>query len=182
MIGPSGSGKSTLINYARTKLPHLVSPVSCTTRTPRPGETDGTVYYFVNRNEFHTKVENDEFLEWAEYSGNLYGTLKSEILPAMHEGKHVLREVEVQGARLIKDRLPAEQLGIIFVDGGSWEELERRILSRAAIQEEELAQRRARSLDEISFRDHADIVVKNEDGGIDQAKEDMVRAIKKLTS
>jgi guanylate kinase len=180
VIGPSGSGKSTLIEYTRAIYSDLVSPVSCTTRAMRPGEKDGQVYYFVSRTEFERRIKAGHFLEWAEYGGNLYGTLKDEILTALDNDKNVLREVEVQGARQIKKILPKEHLRIIFVDAGSWEDLERRITFRAQISTDELSQRKARTEDEISFKGEADVIINNTDGNLEEAKKDIVSVIEEF--
>ncbi len=182
VIGPTGSGKGTLLEEVRKNIPDLVFPVSCTTRVMRPGEVEGQTYYFVSRDEFETRRERGEFLEWAEYGHNLYGTLRSEILPAVEEGKTVIREIEVQGARQIQQILSRDLLRIIYVDAGSWEDLERRIMLRAPIGAPELEARRKRYEDETSFKAQADIVVENRDGELEDAKrqfEDAVRTIMK---
>lgn len=182
VIGPTGSGKGTLLEEVRKNIPDLVFPVSCTTRVMRPGEVEGQTYYFVSRDEFEARRERGEFLEWAEYGHNLYGTLRSEILPAVEEGKTVIREIEVQGARQIQQILPRDLLRIIYVDAGSWEDLERRITLRAPIGAPELEARRKRYEDETSFKAQADIVVENRDGKLEDAKrqfEDAVHTIMK---
>ena len=138
VIGPTGSGKGTLLAHIRTTLPGLVFPISCTTRAMRPGEASGQTYYFVTPEEFENRVAAGEFLEWAEYGHNRYGTLKSEILPAVAAGKTVIREIEVQGARQIQQILPAQDLRIIYIDAGSWDELERRIRARAPMAQPEI--------------------------------------------
>jgi guanylate kinase len=182
VIGPSGSGKSALLSYLHTQKPDIVFPRSCTTRAPRPGEVEGEKYFFVTKEEFERREATGDFLEWASYGGNYYGTLKGEILPNLETGKTVVREVEVQGARQIQAKVPPEALGIIFIDAGSWESLERRIRSRAPITEVELLARRKRYEDETTFKDHATIVVENPDGGLEQAKRDFLRAVDDLSA
>lgn len=177
VIGPSGSGKGALMSALREQRPDIVFPVSCTTRAPRVGEAEGQMYYFVSREQFEQKIEEGAFLEWAEYGGNFYGTLRSEIMPALEAGKSVVREVEVQGARHIEAIIPHEQLRIIYIDAGSWDELEARIVSRAAISVEELAKRKARFEDEIAYKTHAFRVVRNFDGELEQAKIDFIQAV-----
>ena len=118
-------------------------------------------------------------MEWAPYGGNYYGTLKAQILEPLAAGKTVVREVEVQGARLIQERMP-ERLGIIYIDAGSWENLERRIQARAPISDVELLARRKRYEDEMTFKEHADVVVTNADGGLEEAKKNFVAAVQKL--
>lgn len=182
IIGPTGSGKGTLLKHIATAVPGLVFPRSCTTRAPRPGEKDGETYFFVSPDEFERRIEAGDFLEYASYGGNWYGTLKSEILPAVEEGKTVVREVEVQGARQIREKFPADILRIVYVDAGSWEELERRILARAPIEQPELIARRKRYEDETSFKKEAAVVVTNRDGGLEQAKQDFEAAIRAIAA
>ena len=180
LVGPSGSGKHTLTEYIQANFPDIVFPASCTTRDPRPGEGQGKAYYFVSREEFQRRIEAGEFLEWAEYAGNLYGTIKSEIFPALQNGKLVFREVEVEGARNIKKEIAPELLRIIFVDAGSWKNLERRIVDRASISEEELQKRKERYADEVSFQKSADYTIKNLDGGLNGAKRQLWKIITEL--
>jgi guanylate kinase len=180
VIGPTGSGKSALLSFLQAAAPQIVFPVSCTTRAPRPGERDGEKYFFINKEEFEKREAAGEFLEWASYGGNYYGTLKSEILPKLEEGRLVVREVEVQGARQIRKLLPKENLKIVFIDAGSWESLERRILARAPMNDVELLARRKRYEDELSFKAEADRVIENRDGGLEQAKKDFIEAIHTL--
>jgi guanylate kinase len=177
IIGPSGSGKGALMSALRQERPDIVFPISCTTRAPREGEVEGQMYYFISREQFKQKIKEEAFLEWAEYGGNLYGTLRSEIMPALEAGKTVVREVEVQGARQIETSIPRERLRVIYIDAGSWEELEARIVNRAAIHTEELAKRKERFEDEITFKAHAFRVVRNFDGELEQAKVDFVQAV-----
>lgn len=181
VIGPSGSGKSALLSYLRQEMPELVFPRSCTTRAPRPGETEGEKYFFVSKEEFEKREAAGDFLEWASYGGNYYGTLKAEILPALEQGKIVIREVEVQGARQIQKVIPPDVLRVIFIDAGSWDELEQRIRSRAPITEVELLARRKRYEDESTFKEQATVIVKNPNGGLEQAKKDFLRAVREFS-
>ena len=180
VVGPTGSGKGTLEAHLHEVRPDIYWSISCTTRTPRPGEKDGDRYFFIPKEEFERLEKAGEFLAWAQYGGNFYGTLKSQVFPMLAQGKTVMREVEVQGARQIMQAVPKEQCKIIFIDAGPWEELERRVLARASMGEVELLSRRKRYEDEISFMPQADVVVKNYDGGLSQAKKDFVAAVEKL--
>ncbi|MBU6214230.1 guanylate kinase [Patescibacteria group bacterium] len=180
VVGPSGSGKNVLIQSMRESYPDIVFPTSCTTRMMRPGERDGKTYFFLSDEGFRKRIEAQEFLEWAPYGGYLYGTLKSEIIPFLQEGRMVLREVEIQGARRIKGLLPKDQLATVFIDAGPWDELERRIRARAPITDDELEKRRKRYADEEHFKAEADFVVENPRGSLEQAKIDMNAVIKNL--
>lgn len=136
---PSGAGKSTLCNRLVDEFPNIVYSVSCTTRDPRGEEEDGVHYYFLSKKEFKTRVRNGEFLEYAKVHGNYYGTLEDTILFAMEEGNHVLLDIDIQGARQIRESL--EKLNSrhpirrgftdIFIAPPSFEELERRLRDRA---------------------------------------------------
>lgn len=178
LVGPSGSGKGSLIQYIRSVYPEILFSVSCTTRDMRPGEVDGVNYYFVSREEFQRRIDAGEFLEWAQYGGNLYGTLKSEVLPVLEAGGVILLEIEVQGVHQIQQLIPKEQLHTIFIDSGSWDDLEARIRSRAPISDEELEKRRMRYLAEVPFKDEADVVITNPDGGLTSAKEQFENIVK----
>lgn len=168
VVGPSGSGKNALTKSVYARYADIVVPVSCTTRAMRPGEKDGDMYYFLSQEEFKKRIAEDVFLEWAEYGGHLYGTLKSEILPRLAEGKMVMRDVEVQGALQIKSSIPSEKLVTIFIDAGSWEDLEKRIRARAPITEEELSERKSRYEIEMTFKQQADFVIDNPDGLLEE--------------
>ena len=180
VVGPTGSGKSALLDFLQEREPSIIFPISCTTRTMRPGEREGEKYFFISKEEFEKREAAGEFLEWASYGGNYYGTLKSEILPKLAEGKLVVREVEVQGARQIKKLLPKESLSILFIDAGSWEGLERRILARAPMSEVELLARRKRYEDELTFKDEADHIITNHDGELEKAKKAFIEAVREL--
>jgi len=179
VVGTSGSGKNTLIDHVKPLFPEVVYAKSCVTRAPRPNE-DATYRYFLSTDEFREKVNSDEFLEWAEYGGNLYGTLRSEVMSHVEAGKVVLKELEVQGARQIRERMDKERLYIVFINAGSWDEVEARIKARAPISDEELLKRKAHYDDEMSFMDEADTVILNKTGEVERAKkdfEDVIRTI-----
>ncbi len=181
IMAPSGSGKGFLISYLRLMFadtPQVHFAVSCTTRVPRPGEVEGHVYRFVSREKFEEDIHNDKFLEWAEYSGNLYGTPREELVKPLREGKVVVREVELQGVLAIREQIPPENRIIIFIDGGAWDVLRERIIARAPISVGELEQRRERYLEEVSSKAFADIVLDNsEDDKVAAAKAKLVDII-----
>ena len=177
VVGPSGSGKGTLVAHLRALHPEFVHPVSCTTRAMRPGEVEGREYYFVSVDAFKKRIEENYFLEWAQYGGNYYGSPKETILKDLRDGSVIVNDIEVQGARQIKALLPKEQLTIIFIDAGPWEILERRILARAPMSDEELEKRHTRFDDEMTFKSEADFVVQNLEGEVERAKTDIARII-----
>lgn len=181
VVAPSGSGKGVLLEALKEKHPEITFPLSCTTRSPRPGEVEGEKYYFISAEEFQTRAAQGDFIENASYGGNLYGVLKAPVLEALAAGKTLVRELEVQGARQIIANMPAQVLRTIFIDAGPWETLERRIRSRAPISEDELAARHARFEDERTFKTEAMRVVSNLDGEVEQAKKDFITAIEELT-
>ncbi len=150
ITGPSGVGKGSLIGRLRESIPEIELSVSATTRGPRSGESDGIDYHFLGPDEFNRRVEAGEFLEHASYSGNQYGTLRSEVEHRVEAGHPVVLEIEVQGARQIRTTMSeAVQVFIAPPEIGSLRErLESRgtdgmeaIESRLAVAEEELAAR-----------------------------------------
>lgn len=128
ITGPSGVGKGTLIRQLRDRIPELELSVSATTRGPRPGEVDGVDYHFLDPAEFDRRVADGGFVEWAEYSGNKYGTLRAELDRRVAEGRPVLLEIEVQGARQVAESMP-EALRI-FIAPPSPETLRTRLVGR----------------------------------------------------
>jgi len=172
LIGPSGSGKGTLINHIRPLFSELVYPKSCTTRAMRPEEKTGEHYYFLTVKDFQERVARGDFLEYAEYGGNYYGTLASEVLPLLEKGKVALKELEVQGARQIREKIAKDELVIVFVNAGTWEEMEARIRARSAMPEAELLKRKERYEDEMSFmaNNQADFIITNPMGKVEEAK------------
>jgi len=181
VVGPSGSGKGTLINHIRPLFPSLAYPKSCTTRAPRGGDSDGH-YIFLSADKFKQRADGGDFLEWAEYGGNYYGTLASEVLPLLSEGKIALKELEVQGARQVREKIPRESLVIIFVNAGSWSEMEKRIRGRAPITEAELGRRKLRYEDEMNFMKEADFVIANPTGRVEEAKQQFETVLRSLIS
>jgi guanylate kinase len=176
VIGPTGSGKSVLISYIKETFPEIEYPATFTTRERRPG-AENSAYQFLSVEEFKEKIDAGEFLEWAQFGGNFYGTSKAEVLSGLQLGKILLKEMEVQGVRQIQSILPADQLVLMYIDAGSWDELERRVRARAPITEEELAKRKQRYEDEVPFKDTADFVIQNFPGELEAAKQQIVSAI-----
>ena len=126
--GPSGVGKSTVLKSLLERRKNVYFSVSATTRAPRVGETDGVHYHFLDVDTFRKWIANDEFLEYAEYVGNFYGTPKKYVDSAMNQGKDVILDIEVQGAIQVCSKRP--ETVRIFIAPPSWEELERRLTER----------------------------------------------------
>ena len=161
LTGPSGVGKGTLMRSLLQRHPELYYSVSVTTRSPRPGEIDGKNYYFLSRNQFEQLVAEGEFLEWAEFAGNYYGTLREAVLNQINSGKLVVLEIELEGARQIRASFPSAFS--IFILPPSFDELEKRIRDRAQDSEEAIARRLLRAQVEIQAVDEFDIQIVNDD-------------------
>jgi guanylate kinase len=180
IMAPTGSGKGTIEKHILQVFPELLFAVSCTTRTMRPGETQDHEYHFITRDVFQEKISRGDFLEWAEFSGNLYGTLKSELLQPLYTRKVILNEIELQGIQQIKDIVPVEHRTIVYIDAGSWDDLVRRARARAPITDEELALRKMRYDHEVLALPYADVVIDNRDGKLEDAKRALEEVVKDI--
>lgn len=158
--GPSGSGKTTICKRL-LEDPSIVMSVSATTRKRRPGEVDGKDYYFLDPEEFQRKVRNGEFLEYAEYNGNFYGTLRSEVEGSLSQGLTVILEIEVQGTRKLRES--GVDALFLFVMPPSPEELERRLRNRHTEDEETILRRLEIAREEMDMAHLYDHVVINND-------------------
>lgn len=159
--GPSGAGKSTLIKEALRDIPELAYSVSATTRPPREGEVDGRDYVFLSREEFERQISEGSFLEWAEYSGNLYGTPERQVEEFLESGYSVVLEIELQGAREVHEKRPDAVM--VFVRAPSIEETQRRLEDRATETPEALEQRMTTALTELGAMEEFDVEVVNGD-------------------
>ena len=168
--GPSGSGKSTVIDALCKADETLRESVSVTTRNPRPNEVDGVDYHFRSKSEFEKHVAQGNFLEWAEYGGNFYGTLKSEITAVHEAGKDVILEIEVQGALQIReqDLSPSRSL-LIFIIPPSLAILEKRLRRRKTESESEVNNRLAIAKSEVLEIEHYDYWVRNPENAVQEA-------------
>jgi guanylate kinase len=173
ITGPSGVGKGTLIRALLARLPALELSVSATTRKPRPGERDGLSYHFMSPEQFAARVAAGDFVEWAEYSGNRYGTLRSELESRLAAGTPVVLEIEVQGARQVRDAMPdAVQ---VFIAPPSEEALKRRLEARGTDTAEQIRTRLLTAGAELGAqREFAHVVVNDR---LEQALEELVQIV-----
>lgn len=178
LSGPSGVGKGTVVAAVRRRYPHIWVSVSCTTRSPRPGERDGIEYRFVSREEFDRMVAAGEFLEHAEFAGNQYGTPLQPVLDRLAAGECALLEIELQGARQVRAAMPDAHL--VFLAPPSWQELERRLTARATEPREVIERRLARAKVEMAAEPEFDDVVVNDD--VERAAAELVRLIERNLS
>ncbi len=161
LTGPSGVGKGTLMRLLLSRHPELNYSISATTRPPRPGEVDGKDYYFISRSKFQRLIEQGEFLEWAEFAGNLYGTPRKPVIDLMESGKSVLLEIELEGARKIRAAFP--ELLSIFILPPTFNELEKRIRGRKKDSSEAISRRLKRAKEEIDCASEFHIQIVNDD-------------------
>ncbi len=139
IAGCSGVGKGTLLKLFLEKNPEIKLSISATTRKPRNGEKDGVNYFFISKEEFINSAENNEFLEWAEFSGNYYGTKKSFVEKTLNKGIDLILEIEVKGAAQVKEKLP--DAITIFIMPPSVETLEKRLRGRHTEDEQTIQKR-----------------------------------------
>ena len=158
--GPSGVGKSTVLSALLEKRPNVYFSVSATTRDPRPGELDGIHYHFMDVDSFRKWIAMDQFLEYAEYVGNFYGTPKRFVDEAMDQGKDVILDIEVQGAIQVTSKRPDTVR--IFIAPPSWAELERRLTERGTDSKDKIQKRLLRAKVEFQTAHTYDYFVIND--------------------
>lgn len=144
--GPSGCGKGTVLAEI-LKSDRIFYSVSATTRSPRPGETDGVNYYFLTKEKFEQLINEDGMLEYASYCGNYYGTPKKPVEDMLEQGKHVILEIEVQGAMKVMEKCP--EAVFVFILPPSLKELERRLNKRGTEAEDVIKKRLSEAAGEI---------------------------------
>ena len=174
ICGPSGVGKGTVAGALMARDPDLYFSVSATTRTPRPGESDGVHYHFLTMEQFETWIAEDQFLEHAQFVGNRYGTPRLYVDKAMDQGRDVLLDIEIQGADQVKEKRP--ETVRIYVAPPSWAELERRLVGRGTEDMDKVRSRLARGKEEFAAAKDFDYFVINDT--VDHAV-DEIRAIMK---
>jgi guanylate kinase len=159
--GPSGAGKGTVIALVKQRLACVVTSVSATTRAARPGEQDGREYFFMDRQEFERGVAADDFLEWVQYSGDLYGTLRAEVDGKLARGEDVVLEIELAGARAVRKALP--EATAIFIAPPSAAELSQRLRGRGTESDEAIARRLSIAQTEVAAAGEFEHVIVNDD-------------------
>ncbi len=174
ITGPSGVGKGTVVKEILDKDKDLWLSISATTREPRLGEKDGENYYFISNERFKDMIEKKEFLEWAQFAGNYYGTPLSTVNEKIEKGFIVLLEIEVEGAKQIKEKFP-EALSIFLLPPNK-KELEKRIRNRGTEKEEAINRRLSRANYEIASSDKFDFVLTNHD--VDETVKGVFKIIK----
>ena len=174
LTGPSGVGKGTVVKEILGKDKKIWLSVSATTRQPREGEKEGENYYFLNENKFKKMIEQNLFLEWARYAGNYYGSLLSSVDENIKKGFSVLLEIEVEGAKQIKNKFP-NSLSIFLLPPDK-KELERRIRNRGTEKEEAIKKRLSRANYEISVSNEFDFALTNHN--VDETAKKIIKLIK----
>lgn len=167
--GPSGAGKGTLLAELRKQRPDLGLTVSATTRSPRPGEVDGTSYYFLSDEEFRRRIAAVEFVEWAEVHGHLYGTLVSEVKRLLAKGHSLVLEIDVQGALNVRKVYPDAVL--IFIEPPSLQALEERLRGRGTEDEASIELRLKNARHEMELADQYDARIVNDT--VDRAAQEL---------
>lgn len=159
--GSSGVGKGTVLKGFLNKNPHFMLSISCTTRAPREGEVDGVNYFFLSREDFQHCIDNDKFLEWAEFAGNRYGTKKKYIKQCLEDGKDIILEIDTKGALQVKEKMPEAVL--IFICPPSLEALEKRLRGRQTEDEATIQKRLHEVKEELKRAENFDYKIVNDD-------------------
>jgi guanylate kinase len=158
---PSGAGKTTVCHRVLESIPDLAYSISHTTRPPRYGEKDGVDYFFVSEDEFLRMREREDFLEWALVHNNYYGTAKRQISDCLGSGKDILLDIDIQGARQVRDQL--SEAILIFILPPAWEVLEERLRKRQSDDEEAFKLRMANARNEVRAIREYDYIIINDD-------------------
>jgi guanylate kinase len=178
ITGPSGVGKGTLIRSLRERIPDLQLSVSATTRQPRTGETQGVDYHFMSPEQFDEHVRAGDFVEHADYAGARYGTLRSELQTRMASGATVLLEIELQGARQVRETMP--EAVQVFIAPPSLEALRARLVGRGTDDSEQVQARLRSARQELAAQHEFARVVVND--RLEQAVEQLVQVVRDATA
>jgi guanylate kinase len=173
ITGPSGVGKGTLIRELRQRMPGLVLAISATTRDPRPGERNGVDYHFLDPEEFDRRVAAGEFVEHANYSGRRYGTLRTELERGIATGAAVILEIEVQGARQVREAMP--EAVAVFIAPPDEEALRTRLTRRGTDSPAQIARRLQTARDELAAKPEFEHVIVNHD--LDTAADELTALV-----
>jgi guanylate kinase len=176
LAGPSGVGKGAIVARLLAALPDLELSISATTRRPRPREDEGRHYYFVNRADFDRMIDAGGFLEWADIFGERYGTPREPVERALAEGRDVLVEIDVQGARQVKAADPSAYM--VFITPPSLAELERRLRTRGTETDQQVRRRLAKASDELAAEPEFDVTVVNDD--LERAAREVIQIVDRL--
>jgi guanylate kinase len=171
---PSGAGKSTLCNYLLNEMKELSFSVSYTTREPRKNETDGKDYFFIDKNRFENWINEERFIEYAFVHGNYYGTSKDYLQKSINEGKNIILEIDVQGAKQIREKF--DNAVLIFINPPSFEELKKRLINRGTDSEEIIKQRLEAAENEMNASKFFDHIVVNDN--FEKASKELKNLIK----
>ena len=168
---PSGTGKTTILKRVIAELENIVFSVSHTTRVPRLGEEKDVDYFFVDKDTFVTMQEQGLFLEWAEVHGNLYGTCRNTVQAIIEQGKDIILDIDVQGARQLMDNLKNKGV-FVFISPPSLQELEKRLVNRGTESEPVITTRLNNAHDEMKSLEYYDYVIVNDqvDLAVDELK------------
>lgn len=179
LAGPAGVGKGSLVKWITSSDPEFMLSVSATTRAARPGEQDGIHYHFVTTESFEQGIASGDFLEWAQvHNHNYYGTLKSELDRATELGKHLLLEIDLQGARQVQESHP--EVISIFITPPSWEELEQRLRNRATETESEIQTRLTTARRELEAANEFDFQLVNDD--LEFCAQEIIKIVKEAAN
>jgi guanylate kinase len=178
ITGPSGVGKGTLIRSLRERMPDLELSVSATTRRPRPGETQGVDYHFLSPEQFARHVADGDFVEHADYAGARYGTLRSELETRMAGGSPVVLEIEVQGARQVRETMPEAMQ--VFIAPPSLDALRARLVGRGTDDAAQIEKRLRTAEAELAAQDEFAKVVVND--RLEDAVDELVALVREATS
>jgi guanylate kinase len=173
LSGPSGVGKGTVVAEVRRLFPHVWVSISCTTRSPRPGEADGVQYHFLSDEQFDQLIAEDQLLEYATFAGNRYGTPRRPVEQHLAAGRPTVLEIELQGARQLRNRMPEAQF--VLLAPPSLEELRERLVGRRTESEVQVQSRLARAELEMAAANEFDVVVVNDD--VERAAAELVTLI-----
>lgn len=180
IVAPSGTGKSTLINRLKEAIPELKWSVSCTTRSQRPGEADGQNYYFLSKDDFEMRIQNNDFVEYATVHSNYYGTSKTFTDEGLAKGEYLLFDLDVQGCDSMKE-IYKDDASVIFIEPPSFDALEQRLRGRGTENDEVIRERLQNAKKELLKKNDYDYLVMNDelDRAFNELKNIVVQLLKK---